>query len=216
MPVGIQDCADVFATDDDGNTRLLWALPGGSAKTVETVRATARADGPTVVAVRRPGMFWVGVTGQGAMTSLLRTGHTLGAPALVSVSDGGLMAWAERSATSHAPFTIMTASIGGDGKRTSVTTPAPVAEGISPALANLPSGEVLLVYSDGGAGAHRIVAQRLGSDLSPLGGVMVLSETGANAGSPAVAVDADGRAIVAYLAIEKGRAEVRATALLCH
>lgn len=206
----------VFINDDAG-TRLLWGLPGAHPKTTETVRAITRPEGGNVVAVRRNGMFWIGVTGHGPMASLVRANTTLGAPALAAApAGGGVIVWAERPLNARGPFTIMTSAVSVDGDRTTASSPVEVAEGISPALANLPSGEVLLVYSDGGAGAHRIVAQRLGGDLSPIGAVMVLSEPGTNAGSPAVAVDPDGRTLVAYLAIEKGRAEVRATALLCH
>ncbi|MBX3232414.1 MAG: hypothetical protein KIT84_22580 [Labilithrix sp.] len=203
----------VFATDESQPKRLLWGIPGAVPKTPETVRALTRPDGATIVAVRRPGLYWVGVTGHGPLTPVVRSTRTLGAPALASMPEGGVMAWAERGSDG---FTIMTAAIATEGARATVSEPEALADGMSPALANLPSGELLLAYSDGGAGAHRVVAQRLGPDLTPRGGLLVLSEAGTNAGSPALAVDPDGRAVVAYLTFAKGQAEVRATALTCH
>lgn len=203
----------VFSMDAAGQSRLLWAIPGAVSKTQETVRAAARSDGSTTVALRRPGVLWVGVTGadsiKNQLVPIVRAHKTIGSPALA----GSTMAWAERGTSG--PFAIVAASVDNDGKRTTVGTPLEIVDGISPALATLPNGELLLTYADGAAGAHRVVAQRLASDLSKRGEVLVLSGAGTNAGQPAVAVDADGRAIVAYLAIENGRAEVHATALTC-
>lgn len=202
----------VFMTDGDGDRHLLWALPGYVPKT-ETVRAVGRADGSAVVAVRRQGVMWIGVTGQGPIVPMHREKKTLGTPALTTVqSGGGVVAWAERDS---GPFSVVLAAVDVDGKRATVGEPIEIAEGISPALATLPNGELLLTYSDGPAGAHRVVAQRLGADLSRRGDLLVLSSSGLNAGQPAIAVDAEGRAIVAYLAIENGRAEVHATSLVC-
>lgn len=198
--------------DDGAGSKLLWAIPGWVPKTPETVRATSRSDGSALVAVRRPGIFWVGVTGSGPLVPLVRERRTLGTPALAAAARGGVVAWAERETGA---FSVVVAMVEADGKRTAIGAPVAIAEGISPALAGLPSGELLLVYSDGKAGAHRVVAQRLGADLTARGERLVLSPRGSNAGQPAVAVDAEGRAIVAYLALEGGHAEVHATALSC-
>lgn len=203
----------VFRMDAAGQSHLLWAIPGAVPKTQETVRAASRSDGTTTVALRRPGVLWVGVTGadsiKNQLVPVVRAHKTIGSPAIA----GTTMAWAERGASG--PFSIVAAEVENDGTRTTVGTPLDIVDGISPALATLPNGELLLTYADGAAGAHRVVAQRLGSDLSKRGDLLVLSGAGTNAGQPAVAVDADGRAIVAYLAIENGRAEVHATALTC-
>lgn len=202
----------VFTTDASGNPQLLWALHGVAPKS-ETVRAVSRSDGSALVAVRRTGVMWIGVTGQGAIVPVLRDKKTLGTPTLAPMPAGGMVAWAERDPSS--PFSVLVARVDVDGKHTIVGEPEAIAEGISPALATLPSGELLLAYSDGKAGAHRVVAQRLAPDLTPRGDLLVLSSPGLNAGQPAIAVDAEGRAIVAYLAIENGRAEVHATSLSC-
>jgi hypothetical protein len=202
----------VFSTDATGTAHLLWAIHGFVPKS-ETVRAVSRSDGTAIVAVRRTGIMWIGVTGEGAIVPVIRERRTLGTPALAPSSGGGVVAWAEREASN--PFSVVVAPVEVDGKHTRVLEPETIAEGISPALAALPSGEILLAYSDGKAGAHRVVAQRLGRDLTRRGELLVLSSPGLNAGQPAVAVDGEGRAIVAYLAIENGHAEVHATAMTC-
>lgn len=203
----------VFSTDASGTPKLLWAIPGVVPKTTETVRAINREDGSTLVALRRAGVMWIGVTGEGAIVPVVRDKKTLGTPTLAPVAGGGLVAWAERGPSG--PFSVVVAQVAVDGKHTRVEEPEVMAEGISPALAPLPNGELLLTYSDGKAGAHRVVAQRLAPDLTRRGDLLVLSSPGLNAGQPAVAVDSEGRAIVAYLAIENGHAEVHATSMTC-
>jgi hypothetical protein len=202
----------IFSTDATGIPHLLWAINGYVPKT-ETVRAVSRADGSAMVALRRSGVMWIGITGEGAIVPVVREKKTLGTPALAPTPAGGIVAWAERGAST--PFSVLVSRVDVDGKHTIVREPETIAEGISPALAVLPSGELLLAYSDGKTGGHRVVAQRLAPDLTRRGELLVLSSPGLNAGQPAIAVDAEGRAIATYLAIENGRAEVHATAMSC-
>jgi hypothetical protein len=202
----------IFSTDATGIPHLLWAIHGYVPKT-ETVRAVSRPDGSAMVALRRPGVMWIGISGEGAIVPVIRERKTLGTPTLAPTPAGGMVAWAERGAST--PFSVLAARVEVDGKHTIVGEPETIAEGISPALAVLPSGELLLAYSDGKTGGHRVVAQRLAPDLTRRGDLLVLSSPGLNAGQPAIAVDGEGRAIVAYLAIENGRAEVHATAMSC-
>jgi hypothetical protein len=102
-----------------------------------------------------------------------------------------------------------------DGEQEAPTLRA-VGAGMSPALVALPDGDLLLAYAVGGAGTHRVVAQRLARDLTPRGEPIAVSPEALNAGQPAIAMGAGGRALVAFFGAETGRApSVLATPLAC-
>jgi hypothetical protein len=99
---------------------------------------------------------------------------------------------------------------------TAVGTPRVLGEGVSPALAAFPDGDLLLVYTTGTLGAHRVVAQRLGRGLEPRGEPLVLTPETADAVQPVAAVRPDGRVLVAFFTAERGRrTAVQATPLAC-
>jgi hypothetical protein len=87
---------------------------------------------------------------------------------------------------------------------------------MSPSIAMLPDGDLLLAYAVGVSGSHRVVVRRLGHDLEPRGEPLVVSPDELNAGQPATAVGHDGRAVVAFFGAEHGRpSSVLATPLAC-
>jgi len=187
----------------------------------ELVRAAGRDDGGAVVALRRPSMFYVGVTDAslapaGPLVALSRKGATVGTPSVAPWGGGGVIAWAEREAGDR-EWSIVVAGFAPDGEGATTLGPIRViGKGMSPTLAALPDGDLLLAHADGLPGEHRVVAVRLGRDLDPRGEALVVSPESINAGQPALAVRPDGRAIVAFFAADRGRsAAVFATPLAC-
>jgi hypothetical protein len=204
----------------------LWVVPPSRplapAKPVaDVLRAAARDDGGAVVALRRASTLWVGVVDAtiapaGPLVSIPRKTSSLGAPALATWGGGGAVAWAEKPLGEH-DWVVVVASFSPDGEGESALVDVRViGKGMSPTLAELPDGDLLLAHSDGPAGAHRVVASRLGRDLEPRGRPVVVSPEAVNAGQPSLAVRADGRALIAFFAAARGRSpSVHATALAC-
>jgi hypothetical protein len=207
-------------------TRPLWFVPatkGSPGRAVnEIVRAVGRDDGGAIVALRRPALLWVGVVDPtlapaGPLVAIFRKGATVGTPALATWGGGGAVAWAEKPAGER-EWVIVVASFTPDGEgATNLGHVRVVGRGMSPSLAELPDGDLLLAHSDGPSGAHRVVALRLGRDLAARGAPVVVSPASANAGQPVAAVRSDGRALVAFFAADRGRAaaSVLATPLAC-
>ena len=165
----------------------------------ELVRAVGRDDGGAVIALRRPSMFYLGVTDAslapaGPLVALSRKGATVGTPSVAPWGGGGAVAWAEREAGER-EWSIVVAGFTPDGEGATTLGPVRViGKGMSPTLAALPDGDLLLAHADGPPGAHRVVAVRLGRDLDPRGEPLVVSPESINAGQPALAVRPDGRA----------------------
>jgi hypothetical protein len=188
---------------------------------VPDLRAAAREDGGAVIALRRPSALWLGLVdarlgAHGPLVALTRPGAVLGMPSVAPLGGGGAVAWAERPAGER-ELIVMVASFG-DGEDGSPRTPKvmPISAGMSPSIAMLPDGDLLLAYAVGTAGSHRVVVRRLGRDLEPRGEPVLVSPDEINAGQPAAAVAADGRGLVAFFGAERGRpSSVLATPLAC-
>lgn len=187
----------------------------------EVVRVAPRDDGGAVVAIRRPATLFVGLvdgslTPAGPLVTIFRKGATLGAPAVAQWRGGAVVAWAER-AFGEREFDVVVASIALDDNGTPVLGPVRViGKGMSPTIAAMPDGDLLLAYADGASGAHRVVVRRLAGDLDSRGEPLVVSPESVNAGQPAVAVRADGRALVAFFAADRGTSgSVHAMPLAC-
>jgi hypothetical protein len=127
-----------------------------------------------------------------------------------------VVAWAEKAAGER-EWSVVVAGFAPDDKGATVVGPVrEIGKGMSPTVAALPDGDLLLAYADGPTGAHRVVARRLASDLQPRGEPLVVSPESVNAGQPVAAVRADGRALVAFFAADHGRLpSVHATPLAC-
>ena len=187
----------------------------------EIVRVAPRDEGGAIVAIRRPATLFVGLvdaslTPAGPLVTIFRKGATLGAPAVAQWHGGGVVAWAERP-YGEREFDIVVASVTPDENGVPVLGPVRViGKGMSPTIAAMPDGDLLLAYADGAAGAHRVVARRLTADLEPRGEPLVVSPESVNAGQPVVAVRADGRALVAFFAADRGPSgSVHVTPLAC-
>ncbi len=175
----------------------------------DVVRAVGRDDGGAVIALRRPSTLWLGVTDAslapaGPLVSIVRKGATVGSPAVAPWGGGGAVAWAERQ-PGEREWTVVVAAFTPDGEGATTVGPVRViGKGMSPTLAALPDGDLLLAHADGPSGAHRVVAVRLGRELEPRGEPLVVSPDSINAGQPVAAVRPDGRAIVAFFAADRG------------
>lgn len=229
-----------------GKTKRLWSLPApirvgttrmtvaarGAPRVVsvpvyanEVLRAAGREDGSLVVALRRPSMLWLGATDAslapaGPLLQLARKpGTTVGTPSVAAWGGGGVVAWAER-AHGERQWNIVVASFVPDGEGSlHIGETRVIGEGMSPSIAALPDGDLLLAYADGHAGAHRVIARRLGINLLARGEPLTVSPETANAGQPVAAVRPDGRALIAYFAVSGARAAhaaaVHAAPLAC-
>jgi hypothetical protein len=215
-------------TDAKAAARTLWPVPGGAASGKARVdagasdlRVAARDEGGAVIAIRRPSAMWLGVVGrelsaEGPLVALTRPGALLGTPAVAPADGGGVVAWAERPA-GEPEWVVMVATFAGgpEGRRVAPVL-RPIAAGMSPSISALPGGDLLLAYAVGGAGEHRVMVRRLGRDLEMRGEAVAVSPDAVNAGQPAMAVAADGRALVAFFGAERGRPpSVLATPLSC-
>lgn len=182
------------------------------------VRAAARESGGLVVVMRRGSTMWIGLLDhelvpEGPLVAIGRSGVTTGMPAVSAYGGGAAIAWAERK-IGDKDWNVVVATIGGsDDAARDLRVIGP---GMSPSLAALPDGDLLLAHAEGGAGAHRVVARRLARDqLAPRGEAVVISPSELNAGQPAAAVAGDGRGLVAFFAAGTGRATVVARPLAC-
>jgi hypothetical protein len=213
------------ALEGGAGERVLWALPPhGPAATKtrraaerEILRAEPRDTGGAAVVLRRPQALWVGLADgalgpESKLMALDRPGATLGTPRVTGWGGGGAVVWAERPKGSH-EWIVMVGSFTPDGDAPTVHA---IGAGMSPALVPTPDGDLLVAHAVGSVGAHRVVLRRLGPDLGPRGEPVVISTETPNAGQPAVAIAADGRALVAFFAAERGRpASVHAVPLAC-
>lgn len=197
------------------------ARPFGPALAPETVRVAGRDDGGAVIALRRLSTMWLGVadaslTPAGPLVSVVRKGAMIGTPAVAAWGAGGVVAWAEKPVGDR-EWNVVVASFAPDDEGETVVGPVRViARGMSPTIAALPDGDLLLAYADGPSGAHRVLARRLSSELETRGEAITVSPESVNAGQPVAAVRADGRALVAFFAADRGRLpSVHATALAC-
>lgn len=217
-----------LVADANGRTRTLWPLPGVTghgrflrAPTDVVVRAAPTDEGGLVAALKRPGLLYFGVADASlvattTLASLGRANATIGTPSITALGGGGAVAWAERAPGAHDWSVVLTTfSPDGEGKA-NIGPVRAIGTGMSPSLAALPDGDLLVAYAEGPPGGHRVVARRFSRELSPRGDAIVLSPEATNAGQPTASVRADGRGVVAFFAAERGRpASVLATPVVC-
>lgn len=217
VKVGIAGAFVVARVHD--RTHSLWPLPAFSKDPrdhrVDALRVAARDDGGAVVVLKRGNTLYLGVvngalSAMGPLLTIARPSATIGTPFVIANGGGAALAWAER-ANGAREWTIIVASLGGGETETKA-----IGAGISPSIAALPDGTLVVAYADGPAASHRIVVRRLAADLTPSSEIVVASPEHVNAGQPVIDVRADGRALVAWLAVSRGQpAAVYATPLQC-
>ena len=187
----------------------LWALAGPG---IDAVRGSVDGFGdPTIaVAFRSGGAVWMGtIAGTGGLAPVGPLSHidglgtTIGSPAVAISSSVVLVAWADR-ASNDAPWKLRWARMSAGAAPDAPTDFAAPDGGeggpyMSPALAPVPGGRFLLVWTEGPASGHRVRALTLGPDGSRVGAPLYLSPEGANAGQAQAAITAGGEGVVAFL-----------------
>ncbi len=204
----------------------LWPLGGGAP--IDAVRGGVDGSGdPTVaLAFRSGGAVWTGTLGGtgglapvGPLSHIDGLGTTIGSPAVAISSSVVFLAWADR-ASNDAPWNLRWTHFAAGSAPEAPTdfTPPDGGKGapfMSPALATVPGGRVLLLWTEGPASAHVVRAQTLSLEGARIGPPLDLSPDGANAGQAQAAIGEGGNGVVAFLESGAKGFEVAATAIHC-
>jgi hypothetical protein len=203
----------------------LWPLEG--ADPIDVIRAARTSDRGYAIVFRRHGAIYGGMIGPdrapvGELTRIAGAGappgSPIGTPTIAVNGQSVAVAFADRASTDE-PWSIRigTAPLGSFPQSTNpfvVPPGGPGGAALAPALAGLPDGRWLLVWTEGSGGAHDVRGMTLGADLAPVGTALTVSREGSNAGQGAVALRA-GRGLVAYLALTEEGYEVWGTGVDC-
>jgi hypothetical protein len=205
----------------------LWPIDGDDG--VGSLRGAsegAPGDTTTTIAFRHGDAIWMGsLTGykalstKGELAKVAGLGGSVGSPA-VALNDGvAIVAWADH-ATADEPWKLRWVRFrAGEapGAPNSFAPPgsSPDAHAMSPAIAAVPGGRFLLVWTDGPTSHHRVRALTISSDGSPIGGALEISEEGLNAGGGQAAVSTAGKGVVAFLGSSDSGFQVMARSIAC-
>jgi hypothetical protein len=221
---------------------LVWTRPGESPagkvwsvdQSLEDLDAlrgaseTTASGTTTAIAFRRGSSIWMGVaTGsdalspRGALSHVDGLGTKIGSPA-VAIGEGVVMiAWADR-ASADEPWRVRIASMKvGDppGQPVSFAPPpgGPGGHVMSPALAALPGGRFLLVWTEGPASHQRVRGVTLTRSGQPIGTPLEISNESVNSGQGQVAVTGapGARGVVAFLAATENGFELAMRPIAC-
>lgn len=204
----------------------LWPLGGGAS--IDALRGAVDGSGdPTVaVAFRSGGAVWTGTLGGtgglapvGPLSHIDGLGTTIGSPAVAISSSVVFVAWADR-ASNDAPWKLRWTHFAAGSAPDAAADFVPPDGGkgapfMSPALATIPGGRVLLIWTEGPASGHMVRAQTLSLDGTRIGPPLELSPEGANAGQAQAAITEGGSGVVAFLESGGKGFEVAATAITC-
>jgi len=160
---------------------------------------------------------------EGELSSINGLGQgagVLGSPVIAASGDRVVVAWADRS-VNDADWgvrwtTVKPRSIQHDATSLAVPAGGPGGNAMSPALASLGGGRFLLAWTEGSSG-HQVRALTFAADGSPAGQPLTISGANDNAGQPAIALNDDGKGVVAFLAAKGkgGGFEVHVTPISC-
>ena len=223
IDVGVADGALVWAPRDQNSGAKLFALEGEGA--VDAIRAVPLGSSKGIaVTFRRGNAVYVGaakgdsvLAPEGSLSRIPGLGQ-VGSPSITTSGDSIIVAWSDR-ASAQEPWQVRWTklSIGGTPvapKQLALPEGGLGTQAMSPSVAGLGGGRFVIAWSEG-IPTHQVRAMTLGADGSPAGSAMGLSAPGVNAGQPQVAVGADGRGVVAFLAAKGKAYEVHATPLSC-
>jgi hypothetical protein len=223
--IGWADGAISVAAKSTDAPTAVWPLEGDDPP--DAFRVASAGDMGQVVAFRRKGEIFGGtidrdqkprgnavkVAGAGAPA-----GSPVGAPSVATNGHAVAIAFADRAAAND-PWGIRigAASLGLFPTQTRALAVPPGGPGgaaIAPALAGLPDGRWLLVWTEGSGGDHDVRAETLDAELRPTGSPLSVSRGSSNAGQAAVALSG-GQGMVAYLALTDQGYEVWGAAVDC-
>jgi len=210
-PHGLSSYAKIFLLDGDGTVDAIRAVPLGSTKGI-------------AVAFRRGNAIFVGtakgeatLTPEGSLAKIAGLGQ-VGSPTIAVSGDSILVAWSDR-ASGQEPWQVRWTKLAPGGapdtpKSLVLPEGGPGAQAMSPSVTGLGAGRFVIAWSEG-TPSHQVRAQTLGADGSPSGSAFTASAAGINAGQPQIAVGADGRGVVAFLAAKGKAYELHATPVAC-
>jgi hypothetical protein len=227
IQLGVTDGQVVWAHAWGGPAGNLWHLDEGPG--IESLRASVSGEGDArsmAVAFRRGSAIGMGVAvgstalaSKGDLATIEGLGTVVGSPA-VAVNDGVvLVAWADRP-SSEDPWRLRWTRFDAGSAPGTPRTFVPPAGGkgeqaMSPGIASLSGGRFLLVWTEGPAAGHDVRALTLARDGVPIGGPLVLSNPGVNAGQGQAAIAASGKGVVAFLESSGSGFQVMATPIAC-
>jgi hypothetical protein len=202
----------------------VWPLEGDDPP--DAIRVASAGDLGQAVVFRRQGQIFGGMIDrdQKPRGDLVRiagagapSGATVGTPVVATNPHAVAVAFADRASSSE-PWGVRIGSVplGSMPTQTrafAVPSGGPGGAAIAPALAGLPDGRWLLVWTEGGGGDHDVRAQTLDAELRPKGAPFAVSHE-SNAGQGAVALAA-GQGLVAYLTLTDQGYELWGAAVDC-
>lgn len=222
LDLGVAEGSLVWAPHDQNSYAKLFPLDGDGP--VEAIRAVPLPSKGIALAFRRGNAIYVGaakgdavLTAEGALSRIPGLGQ-VGSPSITTSGDGIIVAWSDR-ATAQDPWQVRWTKLTVGGapdapKQLALPEGGLGTQAMSPSVAGLGAGRFVVAWSEG-TPTHQVRAITLKADGSASGAPMALSAAGVNAGQPQVAVGADGRGVVAFLA-SKGKAyELHATPIAC-
>jgi hypothetical protein len=220
--LGFDGVSLVRASARDAAPEKLWTLapPGGDA---DALVATAVEDDAVAVAFRYGGQIHYGTLDKkGAMrqepAQIAGSGGQVGRPSLASNGDSVSVVFADKPAPT-APVEIRWARgpLGEplkDAIAVELPSGGPGGDAIAPAIAALPGGHWLLMWTEGRTGAYVQRAQTYDRAYRPVGEALRVSPGTGSFGQGVVGVVGDS-AVVLFLLASAGRYEVWGTVLQC-
>ena len=131
-----------------------------------------------------------------------------------------MVAWADRAST-DGEWTVRWTTVKPHESKheaTALTAPPGGLGGnvMSPSVASLGGGRFLLAWTEGATTNHQVRALTFAADGTPSSTPLSISASGDNAGQPAIALNDEGKGVVAYLSAKgKGGFELHVTPISC-
>lgn len=226
IDVGVADNAIVWAPHGGLSYATMFPLDAEGGP-VDAIRGVPLSHTKGVaVAYRRAGAVYVGMAKGDAVyvpaaptVRIAGLGPQVGSPAIGASGDSVVVAWADRAAATD-PWMVRWAKVDASG---TASAPKELAlpdgglgtQAMSPSVAGLGNGRFLVAWTEGPVSNHQVRALTINAEGAPSGGALSVSAAGLNAGQPQVAVGADGRGVIAFLAKGKAFYEIHATPLMC-
>ena len=222
IDIGVAENGLVWAPRDQNSYAKLFTLDGEGP--VEAIRGVPLASKGIAVAFRRGNAIYVGaakgdaaLAAEGPLSKITGLGQ-VGSPTIATSGDTVLVAWSDR-ATAQDPWQVRWTKLTVGGapdapKQLALPDGGLGTQAMSPSLAGLGAGRFVMAWSEGRPN-HQVRAISLNADGSPSGAAVVLSAAGVDAGQPQIAIGADGRGVIAFLAGRGKAFEVHATPIAC-
>jgi hypothetical protein len=203
----------VWPLDGDEPPDALRVASAGDMGQVVAFRRRGEISGGTIDKDLKPRGNVVKVAGAGAPA-----GSQIGTPSIATNGQAVAIAFADRASASD-PWGVRvgSAALGLFPTQTraiGVPPGGPGGAAIAPALAGLPDGRWMLVWTEGSGGDHDVRAETLDAELRPTGAPVTVSHRSSNAGQGAVALSG-GQGMVAYLALTDHGYELWGAAVDC-